>query len=90
MSEPPDLRQATERLAARSRELDLLQSMGRRAAEAHGAQELFASVLAVLSGAEELDLALVCYEWDAAQTADLRPIEPIRSAFAPVLSTQPR
>ena len=81
MSESPDLREATQRLAARSRELDVLQSMGRRAAEAYGPQELFDSVLAVLSRAQELDLALVCYEWDGAPTADLFLARPFSAVY---------
>jgi signal transduction histidine kinase/ActR/RegA family two-component response regulator len=46
------------RLAARSRELDLLAGLGRRVAEARDLRELFASTAAVLAPALDLDLVL--------------------------------
>src|SRR6185436_5758415 len=47
------------KLARRTRELDLLQSLGRHASEAHTPAELFASVLAAIHHGVELDLAFV-------------------------------
>ena len=55
---------AERRLAARGRELDALQALGRRAAEAETPDELFASVIAALHRSGGLDLALVGYTWD--------------------------
>jgi len=55
--------------------------MGRCAAEAYGPQELFDSVLAVLGQAHELDLALVCYEWDDAPTAELFLARPFTATY---------
>jgi two-component system NtrC family sensor kinase len=73
MREPPELetsnlasnlRRARSRLAARSRELEALQSLGRCAAEARSPEELFAAVVAAVHQSDDLDLALVGYEWD--------------------------
>jgi len=60
---PPEVRRAHSRLAARSRELDVLQSLGRRAAAARAPEELFAAVIDALHGEDPLDLALVGYTW---------------------------
>jgi two-component system NtrC family sensor kinase len=54
-----ELGRAESRLALRTRELDLIQTLGRRAAEARTARDLFTAVLAVLQQGEDLDLALV-------------------------------
>jgi len=51
-------------LAARSSELDLLQSLGRRAAEAGWAEELFDATASVLHEGQALDLVLVGYQLD--------------------------
>ena len=80
-SRAPNLREARRRLAARSRELDVLQSMGRRAAEARVPLDLFATVLAVLDRTHELDLAFVCYEWDDARVADLFLARPFAEEY---------
>ena len=56
---PHELHRARRRLDARSRELDVLQELGRRAAEARTPDELLDSVIAALHRASELDLALV-------------------------------
>jgi two-component system NtrC family sensor kinase len=72
----PDLHRARRRLAARSRELDALQLLGRRAAEARSPEELFASVAAALHQLDELDLVLVGYEWDSATDLLLYPARP--------------
>jgi signal transduction histidine kinase len=75
MSEPPELdphndraevRRAQRRLAARSRELDALQVLGRRAAEARAPEELFAAVIEVVHRDDPLDLALVGFTWNGA------------------------
>jgi two-component system NtrC family sensor kinase len=50
-------------LAARTRELHLIQSLGRRAAEARTVAELFHAAVSILQDAEELDLALVACEF---------------------------
>jgi len=51
-------------LAARARELDTLQTLGRRAARAGDAHDLFADVAETLHGAEVLDLAVASYVQD--------------------------
>jgi two-component system NtrC family sensor kinase len=56
-----DVRLAERRLAARTRELDLLQALGRNAAEARTARELFSATISVLQLGEEIDLAIVAY-----------------------------
>jgi two-component system NtrC family sensor kinase len=53
---------AERRLAARTRELDLLQTLGRHAAEARTARELFSATISVLQLGEEIDLAIVAYQ----------------------------
>jgi two-component system NtrC family sensor kinase len=55
----PRLSRAKSRLAARTRELDLIQTLSRRAAEAQAPEELFAAAVAVLQRSEDLDAALV-------------------------------
>lgn len=80
-SRAPNLREARRRLAARSRELDVLQSMGRRAAEARVPLDLFSTVLAALDRTHELDLAFVCYEWDDARVADLFLARPFAEEY---------
>jgi two-component system NtrC family sensor kinase len=55
----PTLSRAKSRLAARTRELDLIQTLARRAAEAQTPAGLFAAAVAVLQRSEELDAALV-------------------------------
>jgi two-component system NtrC family sensor kinase len=56
-----DLKLAERRLAARTRELDLLQALGRNAAEARTARELFSATISVLQLGEDIDLAIVAY-----------------------------
>jgi len=50
---------AESRLAERTRELDLIQLLGRRAAEAGSLDELFAAAISALEQGEGLDFALV-------------------------------
>ena len=54
----PNLLHAERRLAARSRELDALQAIGRVAAEAPSVDGLCDAVIAALHTAEELDVVL--------------------------------
>jgi two-component system NtrC family sensor kinase len=51
--------QAESALDARTRELHLIQTLGRSAAEAKSPEELFRQTVSILQRAEELDLALV-------------------------------
>jgi len=60
-----DVKRAERRLAARTRELDLLQALGRHAAEARSARELFSATISVLQLGEEIDLAVVAYRQEA-------------------------
>jgi two-component system NtrC family sensor kinase len=60
-----DVKSAERRLAARTRELDLLQALGRHAAEAKSARELFSATISVLQLGEEIDLAVVAYRQEA-------------------------
>lgn len=53
-------------LVARSRELDLIQVLGRRAAEARSPSDLFATTFAALSTVEPLDFVAVAHELDDA------------------------
>jgi two-component system NtrC family sensor kinase len=61
---PVDVTRARTRLAERSRELDALQVLGRRAAEARAPEELFGSVIEVVHRQDPLDLVLVGYTWN--------------------------
>jgi two-component system NtrC family sensor kinase len=56
-----EMKLAEERLAARTRELDLIQTLGRRAAEARTARELFHATISALQLGEEIDLAMVAH-----------------------------
>ena len=51
-------------LDARTRELHLIQTLGRLAAETQTADELFRATISILQRAEELDLALVASALD--------------------------
>jgi two-component system NtrC family sensor kinase len=76
---PRDLAHAEARLAERSRELDLLQALGRRAAETRTPEELFDATVAVLQQGPPFDLALAAHDADgrvAAQVFLVRPFEP--------------
>jgi two-component system NtrC family sensor kinase len=59
-----ELDRAETRLAARTQELSLIQSLGRMAAEAQTPSELFLATINTLQQGEELDLALVGHELD--------------------------
>ena len=78
---PAEVERAERRLAARSRELDALQRLGRRAAEAQTADELFVTVIAALHRAEELDLALVAFEWDGGSVLRLHLSRPFDESY---------
>jgi two-component system NtrC family sensor kinase len=55
------MKRAEARLAARTRELDLIQTLGRRAAEARTPHELFHATISALQIGEEVDLAMVAH-----------------------------
>jgi two-component system NtrC family sensor kinase len=78
---PADLRRVRRRLAARSRELDALQALGRSAAEARAPEELFSSVVAAVHRAEPLDLALVGYTWDGSPGLSLHLARPFDAGY---------
>ena len=59
-----ELGRAESRLALRTQELDLIQSLGRRAASARTPHELFAATIEALQSEEDLDLALVAHAFD--------------------------
>jgi len=59
-----ELGRAESRLAMRTQELDLIQSVGRRAASARTPYELFEATIEALQSEEDLDLALVSYAFD--------------------------
>jgi len=61
-----ELGRAETRLAARTQELSLIQSLGRMAAEAQTPSELFLATINTLQQGEELDLALVGHDLDGA------------------------
>jgi two-component system NtrC family sensor kinase len=76
---PRDLAGAEARLAERSRELDLLQSLGRRAAQAQAPAELFEATIGVLQHGPPFDLALAAHELDGRLEVRVflaRPFEP--------------
>jgi two-component system NtrC family sensor kinase len=80
-SAPAEVERAERRLAARSRELDALQTLGRRAAEARTPDELFVTVIAALHRAEELDLALVAFESDGEPVLRLHRSRPFDESY---------
>ncbi len=61
---PSDSSAAESRIAARTRELDLIQTLGRLAAEAQTPAELFRATVSAVQQAEALDLAVVASELD--------------------------
>jgi len=69
---------AEARFAARTRELDVLQSLGQRAAEANSPYDLFAAAVETLQRGDDLDLALATYSLDGTSEAfafQSRPFE---------------
>ena len=81
-----ELKRAEGRLAARTRELDVLQSLGRRAAEARTPAELFASTLSVLQPEAELDLALVGCEWEGSPEMTVFLARPFSEPYVEVVA----
>ena len=73
-----EISRAEQGLAARSRELDLLQTLGRRAAESNEADELFETTVRVLHEGSPLDLVLAAFpgERSRRRVADVsRPVD---------------
>jgi two-component system NtrC family sensor kinase len=76
------IERAESRLEARTRELDLIQSLGRRAAEARTPVELFRTVVEELQRGEGLDAALVALRVGGAPELYLHVSRPIGDACA--------
>jgi len=76
-----ELVRADTRLVERSRELDLLQALGRGAAEARTPHQLFATVVKVLHRSGDLDLAWVGYKWDGTREMCAFLARPFEEAY---------
>jgi two-component system NtrC family sensor kinase len=85
-----DVDRAERRVAARGRELEALQALGRRAAEAHAPESLFDSVLAALHRVDELDLAIVAHALQGRPTLRLRTSRPFDEGYVEQLVERAR
>jgi len=86
----PDLRHAERRLAARSRELDALQAIGRVAAEAPTVDALCDAVVAALHATEELDVVLVAHGGRGARRLALHAAGPVDAQAVEALESRAR
>ena len=81
-----EIARAEAGLAKRSRELDLLQSLGRRAAEAGWAEELFDATASVLHEGQSLDLVLIGYVVDGRRRLTAFLARPFPAEYLTVLA----
>lgn len=86
----PDPRHTERRLAARSRELDALQSIGRVAAEAASVDALCDAVIATLHRVEELDLVLAAHGEPGARCLATHVTGPTEPAYLDELESRAR
>ena len=87
---PEDVLRARRRLAAQGRELEALQSLGRRAAEARTPDELVQSVVDALHRVEELDAALLAQAWDGVPAVELAVGRPFDRAELAAIEARAR
>jgi len=85
-----ELERAELRLTARSRELDLLQALGRRAAEAQTLPELFTTTVTALQTCVEFDVALAAHRGEAAVESYLYLTRPFDDAYLAALELRAR
>jgi len=85
-----ELERSEQRLSVRSGELDLLQALGRRAAEAQTLTELFKTTVAVLHPCIEFDLALAGHRGAGALESLLFLTRPFDDAYLAALELRAR
>ena len=84
--DPPPRRSEREELAARARELDAIQSFGRRAAETSTPRDLFATTVSALLELDEIELAAVAHVTDDRHELLLYMSRPVTQGYVEGLS----
>jgi len=85
-----ELALAERRLTARSAELDLIQAVGRRAAEARALPELFATTVAAMHQGVPLDLAITAHRGDRGLELQFFSTRPFAESYLEELELRAR